>query len=830
MFQMFRTPPFLTCLILTALAVRAPGQNFNGGFSFLLPPTDTVAARFFPSFPRSAITDQDRVSIGPEGHFAVGGTPFRFFGVNVTAEAAFPQPSRVWSIAGRLRKMGFNVVRLHHLDNPWSAGSLFERGTSTRQLNPVTLERLEALVAGLKSNGIYVDVNLHCSRTFNALDGLPDADSLQDFGKAINYFDPAVLALHKEFARQLLTHVNPHTGKALATDPVMALVELTNENSLYRYWREGRLTPIAQGGILTARHVRMLDSAWNDYLEGLYQSTAALSEVWNVGAQPPLVIGLLPDETLEAGSVRRITYASCPGFTDGRVSDMSAFIIGLEDRYYAALRSYLRDSLGVRAPIMGTSFNIGPADIAAQSKQDYIDHHSYWDHPMFPGVLWSPTDWAIANTPMVREQNGATIGHLFAGTPVSGKPFTVSEYNQTFPNRYQSEAPLFLSAYGAFHGADGLMFFDYNATDDWETDVVANFFSIHRNPAMMALIPSCAAAFRLGLIAPARQRIILDYAPADYLTLPRRDTSGWLGVSLVDRTLALKHGVRTGNMSSPVPFDPAALPPPPVNPFVTDTREIVWDAAGLLGIITPKFIGVAGFLDAYAGWSAGPFRLSGANGFASLTWLSLTPDSLVSSRLSLLTVSTMAQNSGMVWDGTTTVHDRWGGPPTRVAPLLLSVELMVRADSIRVYPLDSTGVETRGFTTYHPTGSGVFAPVFDLEQSRTLWFGIEAFGDGLTTELESFAGDLPRATRLTRNYPNPFNPSTVIGYQVGAASDVVVTVHDLLGRVVTTLVRGRVEPGRYSVLWNAAGLAGGVYIVRLQAGQTTSTERLIFLK
>ncbi len=976
-------------IILTAAA--ASGQNFPGGFNFALPPADTGSTRFIPPFPRCALTDEDFVAVDSEGHFSVRGTPIRFFGANLVADGAFPTPSKAWFIAGRLRKMGFNLVRLHHMDNPWSASSLFVPGGTTRQLQAATLDRLENLLAELKKNGIYADVNLHVSRTFTAADGLPDTDSLQDYGKGINYFDPAVLALQKEFARQLLTHVSPYTGRSLAGDPVMAMVELTNENSLYRYWRDGKLKHLSQGGILTARHVRMLDSLWLLFLQRRYGSTSALAQAWNAGAYPPdglnrivngtfeavppstgwllemqsttaaahsrdsltshggkfsarvdvtrvdgtdwhvqwkqiglsvtcdstyaisfaaradttrtisialmrdtspwnwygggsIVLtpewrtfsfavrapesstfgprlsftvggrvgscwfddismtipgvqGLLADESLEGLPVRRIDYAGCAAFSAARVSDMSLFYITLQEEYYAAMRAYLRDSLDVRVPIVGTNWNAGPADIAAQSTQEYLDNHSYWDHPSFPGVPWSSTDWTISNTPMVREQNGATVAQLFAGVPVKGKPFTVSEYNHPFPNRYQAEAPLFLAAYAAFHDADGLMFFDYNSTDDWETDRVANYFSIHRNSAMMALMPSCGAAFREGMIQPARQQIVLDYAPADFLALPRRDNSGWAGGSLIDRTLALVHAVRSGSFASPTPFDPASLPPAPVNPFVTDTREISWNTSGLLTVTSPRFAGATGFLNAFAGQQIGPMTLSSGSGFASLTWVSLTPDSLRQARRSLLTVSSVVGNTGMVWDGTTTIHNNWGASPTLVAPILLTLRMNLRADSIRVYPLDPFGGETRGFTTYLPSDPNTFSPTIDQERSASMWFGIEAFGSGVAEAASGGATGIPSVDRLEQNYPNPFNPATQIRFEIAGTADqgaaarpTRLVVYDLLGREVAVLVNESEPPGSYTVTFDGTGIASGVYIYRLIAGKHIESRKMVLAK
>lgn len=193
-------------------------QSFTGGFNFALPAIDTAAVRFLPSFPKRAIASQEFVGVGAGGHFTVSGVPIRFFGTNCVADGAFPRPQDVWFIAGRLRKMGYNLVRMHHLDNGWTrTGSLFGQGSDTRHLDPVLLDKLERFLAELKANGIYADINLHVGRTFSRADGVPDADSLKDFAKGYTFFDPLLIALQKEYARQLLTHVSPYSGLPLVS-------------------------------------------------------------------------------------------------------------------------------------------------------------------------------------------------------------------------------------------------------------------------------------------------------------------------------------------------------------------------------------------------------------------------------------------------------------------------------------------------------------------------------------------------------------------------------------------------------------------------------------
>ncbi len=83
---------------------------------------------------------------------------------------------------------------------------------------------------------------------------------------------------------------------------------------------------------------------------------------------------------------------------------------------------------------------------------------------------------------------------------------------------------------------------------------------------------------------------------------------------------------------------------------------------------------------------------------------------------------------------------------------------------------------------------------------------------------------------LDQNYPNPFNPETSIKYSIPEGSHVKVTVYDLLGNQVQTLVDEYKPAGTYSVKFNGAELTSGIYIYRLQAGEFVSTKRMALIK
>ena len=89
---------------------------------------------------------------------------------------------------------------------------------------------------------------------------------------------------------------------------------------------------------------------------------------------------------------------------------------------------------------------------------------------------------------------------------------------------------------------------------------------------------------------------------------------------------------------------------------------------------------------------------------------------------------------------------------------------------------------------------------------------------------------LPGEVKLFQNYPNPFNPTTVVRYELPQASEVKLVVYDVLGREVAVLVNERKLPGRYTVKFDATGVASGVYFYRLQAGSFVEVRKLVVLK
>jgi hypothetical protein len=113
--------------------------------------------------------------------------------------------------------------------------------------------------------------------------------------------------------------------------------------------------------------------------------------------------------------------------------------------------------------------------------------------------------------------------------------------------------------------------------------------------------------------------------------------------------------------------------------------------------------------------------------------------------------------------------------------------------------------------------------------SGTVYFDDLGVGQGVTSAGGALP-EIPVAFALLQNYPNPFNPATSIRYQVPEVSDVKLVVYDILGREVATLVDTRKPVGNYTVQFDAAGLASGVYLYRLQAGSFVQTRKMVLVK
>ena len=103
------------------------------------------------------------------------------------------------------------------------------------------------------------------------------------------------------------------------------------------------------------------------------------------------------------------------------------------------------------------------------------------------------------------------------------------------------------------------------------------------------------------------------------------------------------------------------------------------------------------------------------------------------------------------------------------------------------------------------------------------------------TDVESQSTTIPTNFALSQNYPNPFNPQTRIDYQVPQTTNINISVYNIVGQLVATLVDEVKSPGQYSVGWNATDQKGlhvssGIYLVRMVSDNYSAARKLVLLK
>ncbi|HWA06995.1 MAG TPA: T9SS type A sorting domain-containing protein, partial [Ignavibacteria bacterium] len=101
---------------------------------------------------------------------------------------------------------------------------------------------------------------------------------------------------------------------------------------------------------------------------------------------------------------------------------------------------------------------------------------------------------------------------------------------------------------------------------------------------------------------------------------------------------------------------------------------------------------------------------------------------------------------------------------------------------------------------------------------------------GIPIGIVNYNNEIPKEYTLKQNFPNPFNPVTFIEYSIVEGGYAELTVYDILGREVETIIKAEQKPGTYKVQFNAARLSSGIYFYTLRADGFTETKKMVVTK
>jgi hypothetical protein len=620
------------------------------------------------------------------------GGRFRIWGVNITAQATTPSKEAAPLLAAHLARSGINCVRFHFLDRLAPQGLIDAGRNDTRALDPAQLDRLDFFIAQLKQRGIYANLNLNVGRTYKPGDGLPDHELL-GFAKALTYFHPRLIELQKEYAQQLLTHRNPYTSSEYRHEPAVAIVELVNENSLVESWFSNRLL---------GKNTRKNPGTWTDIPASYEKELTELYNRWlrEHVSQEGLARLRAVCEVSGNGQVPRLRPAEFTSAPQERFYTEARFYMDLERRYFEDMAGFLREELGVKSLLVGTSdHNHGKSGyplLTSTARLDVLDGHVYWQHPRY---LTDPatgrgSGFEIPNTPMVNDPLHSTVVQL-SRTAMAGKPYTVSEVNHPFPNEYACEGIPILAAYAALHDWDGVFWYTLAHGHLVGEDAGAmGHFDLGPDPVKMAQLAAGAVMFLRGDVRAAENTVGRSYSAEqvrESLRLPWSEspyfTPGF------PKELALVHATRITSLDGP---PSGSFKPAPSEPFVSDTRELRWTGAsaklGVVTLQTQRSQAIVGFSKENPQTTAN-LALRPDNRFSAITLSALDEKPIAQSSKLLLTATARVSNSGMQWNSARTTLERWGAPPPLIEPVVGKVVLRNLADAAAAsaQPLDGVG-------------------------------------------------------------------------------------------------------------------------------------------
>jgi len=337
------------------------------------------------------------------GHFAFAKRPavrVRFYGVNLCNETQFLSHAESDRLADQLARMGYNAVRFHHYDQ-----ALVEKSPDSTTIDPDAMDKLDYLAAALKKRGIYFTTDFYCSRKIRRGDfpELPEASERSI--KVLVMLLPSAMDNWKRFTRNLLTHRNPYTGLTWAEEPALITASMINEDAVFHVWEKPE---------------------WKTLFEARFDQ---MHSGWRQEPDP---------------AKKRALQAT--------------MLLELQKKAYDEMRRFVREDLACPVLTGGSNYKNAEAQSFLRESFDYVDNHSYYNHPTWRQEGKRTITKSSAVNPVAA---GFRVFRDCGNARIFGKPFTITETNYLPPNRFRASGGAMLGIMGGFQDYDGIFRFDY---------------------------------------------------------------------------------------------------------------------------------------------------------------------------------------------------------------------------------------------------------------------------------------------------------------------------------------------------------------------------------
>ena len=531
-------------LVFASILVVFSGANANTQTHVRLPATwGKFTQAVDQSHLNASLNAKDMVVVkGPHfvgvGSDGVAGTAddkrVRFFGINVAHEPAFPTPVQARETAATLRSLGFNAVRLHHLDTLPSADPNVFRSTLTTGPYPTfhegAMSRLKGFINVLKQDGIYINLNLMVGYRFRPKeDNVPALDEKAEaleFGSPVYIFHPRLIELQVRHAQELIKRLGVGNSAALAQ------VEIINESSLAAAW-------IRWDPKHWERHIRgpyedELNRQWKEWVLAKYLTedrackewggctsgkvklvTPSEAEIIQQSGRSSLLARIQEKAESVVGHASQELGISNPlrrkdSHIHQRLLDFMAFLVATDQKFLNQMRTVVRKATRQDMPVTGTQMSFGAGlAMLSHAGMDYVDEHFYSDELEFPAEAWAPYNWRIRN----QSVSGSDLPRLLnvALYRDHSRPFVVSEFSQAFPNRLGPEMTPIMAAMALQQDWDGLYLFDYVDGDPAQSHI--NSFNLQGDWARTSLVVAAARMFRTDSLPRLERSFTYPFSP-----------------------------------------------------------------------------------------------------------------------------------------------------------------------------------------------------------------------------------------------------------------------------------------------------------------------------
>lgn len=599
-----------------------------------------------------------------DGHFYFeDGTRARFWGLNLAGRVCFPEHSRAEDAAKRFAQLGCNIVRMHFIDAIEPAGVIDTGYDDSQHLSKSQMEKLDYFIYQLKKNGIYVcfDVLGLGARVYKSGDNVPDFEKIKRLGlRGISFSNKEIIGLSRKFALDFLSHVNQYTGNAYLNEPAIAIVEMTNENTIFS---------------------KIFYRNFHPYFE---------KEIQGLGKERIVKKGISPDNP-------------------GSWKDDARFLFELQNEYQKGMYDYLR-SIGVKVPIGSSNIPYDNLTLAADSNMDFTDIHAYWD-------LCDRLD-RIHNRPLIMQSplEECALVNSISIAKVRNRPLVSTEWGSNWPNEWRAVDTLSTACYAALNDWDGLFLFAYagGSVMRWEDleGKISNGTKVFSDPAKMGIFPIAGLIFLRGDIRKANDVYGISYSMEDLFNERdlKDDRQRLAGISYVSRFEKEFHASDAGSDEAR-PSDYSFVKALPIKEkrIISDTGEIIRDSGkGIFILKTPRTFSFSGFVGNLGVCEFDGIKFETQSEFAAITVTSLDGKYIPGSGRLLLTVVGRASNKNQkLAPHITKRYDDLerdvyildtGDTPimTEAVDLKVFIEKEKRKRTPRVFLLDEKGVRKSG--------------------------------------------------------------------------------------------------------------------------------------